>query len=156
MSHAPLRHCRQCHRPVLVQVPRCPQCGARRPATAAPSPSAPAPDTGGDVRPDGFKRYMLDPLQRQILAAAATEGRSLPIYVMPGKRGGDGEVKAGAQRLFGDEALAAVIGLISLGLAVEVDEACFGLTTEGERAGALLQNPIRRMSAEVWLPGAAD
>lgn len=89
------------------------------------------------------------------MAAAAEGGRSLPIYVMGTGPTEQGEVKAGGQRLFGDEALAALIGLTAQGLVIEVGDACFGLTTAGERAGAVLQNPLRRMSAELWLPGNA-
>jgi hypothetical protein len=78
-----------------------------------------------EVQPD------LSDLQKQILIA--TLGDQLdgdPIYVFADRGADEGEVKAGETRLYGDEAVVAVAGLVANGLVRPHGEDSYELTSE--------------------------
>lgn len=159
MTSSPTQDCPRCHCRVRHGLPRCPSCGQRMAAqdlaTHGAAESDTQPATGGTTR-DGFTSYVLDELQRQILAAATAQGQPSPIFVLAAAGSGEGEVKAGEQRLFGNVAVAALIGLTSEGLVTETEDARFELTEAGKRVGDFLQNPLRRVAAEIWVPAGID
>jgi hypothetical protein len=79
----------------------------------------------------GSKVRSLTELHRKILVATfiAEERR---IYVLADGPH-EGEVKAGGQRLYGNEAVLAVESLMRDGYVFPVDDGCFALTREGRR-----------------------
>jgi hypothetical protein len=117
--------------PVRESAPRCPGCGNRlfvAPAEAPikldlPEPSHSAP------------KYDLSDIQRRILSAAHESG-NIFVYRLPGP--GEGEVKSGTERFFGDDAVTAVATLIAPGLVAVNGEDCFELTGAGLQLAASL------------------
>lgn len=88
-----------------------------------PDPPRPVPD------------YDLSEIQRRILSAAQ-EGGPIFVYRLPGP--GEGEVKSGTERFFGDDAVTAVATLIAPGLVAETGDDCFELTHAGLQLAASL------------------
>ena len=73
-------------------------------------------------------------LQQQVLLATASGDGPHRIYIMSGDENGGGEIKAGQQRILGDQAVWAVRAL-ALGGYVEVEkDDCFRLTPAGSQA----------------------
>jgi hypothetical protein len=126
--------CPRCRVPVRASAPRCPGCGNRLfvGSAAAPiklelpvQPDLPRPE------PD----YDLSEIQRRILSAAH-EGGSIFVYRLPGP--GEGEVKSGTERFFGDDAVTALATLIAPGLVAETGDDRFELTHAGLQLAASL------------------
>ena len=113
--------CGHCDRPVPRGSTRCQFCGAR---TAIPNDNALAIQRS--------KGRSLSEVQRKILVATFT-AEERRIYVLGVNGPHEGEVKAGGQRLYGNEAIAAVEHLMRDGYVFPVDEGCLALTREGRR-----------------------
>lgn len=79
--------------------------------------------------------YDLSEIQRRILSAAQ-EGGSIFVYRLPGP--GEGEVKSGTERFFGDDAVTALATLIAPGLVAETGDDRFELTHAGLQLAASL------------------
>ncbi len=118
---------------------RCPGCGARifvQQATVEPVEA---------VRPEPMETtFDLTELQKEIMLAAVESGPgNSPIYVC-GRSGAQGEIKAGERRIFGNDAVAAVVGLLAQGLVSRTeDEDCFKPTEVGAR---LVRPPVSTKS----------
>jgi hypothetical protein len=96
----------------------------------------PAPKPARRAEPaDPAPEYGLTAIQRRILGAAREGG---PIYVyLEGP--GQGEVKSGTERFFGDEAVKALATLVAPGLVEATGKDSFELTSAGlQLAGSLL------------------
>ncbi|MDH3628914.1 MAG: hypothetical protein OEV00_10170 [Acidobacteriota bacterium] len=116
---------------------RCFACGTRVQSggpPAVPSTNAidrqPRPRKKGNTpnKQKNWWEYDLDDVQKEILAAAA---RGNTIYVYGGEGSIEGEVKAGDERFYGNEAVAAVAKLVEPGLLEKTDDDCFELTDDG-------------------------
>lgn len=129
--------CPRCSVRVAPGSPRCPVCGSKIAIGESAAPklenSADSP-TLPEAPPD------LSELQKQILIS--TLGEQLhgePIFVF-GDRGPDeGEVKAGETRLYGDDAVVAVAGLVACGLIRPSGDDTYELTAQA----ALLARSLR-------------
>ena len=132
---AAARACPRCRQPVRASAPRCPGCGNRlfigSAEAAPPALELPVRSDPAETAP----HYDLTEMQRRILSAAH-EGGPIFVYRQPGPA--EGEVKSGAERFFGDEAVTAVATLIAPGLVAAVGEDCFELTHAGLRFVASL------------------
>ena len=129
------QNCPRCRVPVRASAPRCPGCGNRlffasptdaKNETESP-PAVPAPDP--------LAEHDLSEIQKRILSAAVESG-AIFVYRIPGP--GEGEVKSGSERFFGDEAVTAVATLIAPGLVAAVGEDRFELTRAGLRLAGQL------------------
>jgi len=126
--------CPRCRVPVRASAPRCPGCGTRLFVESAAAPiklELPAQPDLPRPEPD----YDLSEIQRRILSAAH-EGGSIFVYRLPGP--GEGEVKSGTERFFGDDAVTAVATLIAPGLVAETGNDRFELTHAGLQLAASL------------------
>ena len=127
LKRSGLVRCKRCRAEVRKGTLRCPQCGSRviEPPSDLPS----------------VAKLDLSDLQNRLLIAASTsENRS--IHVLPAKGSAEGEVKAGALRLSGDEVLTAVEQLQQAGLVESTDDGRFALTDKGQKAVEQLGEPI--------------
>lgn len=116
--------CDRCARPVLAGSARCIHCGNRLAAPPEPGPT---------------KGPRLTGVEREILMATITAERELRrIFVLDNEGPHEGEIKAGNQRLYGSDAVAAVERLMRDGYVFPVEEACFALTREGVRVATNL------------------
>lgn len=120
-GRAPAR-CRQCRTTVRAGLKRCPMCGERLSTTLAPPPGA---------------RTRLSSLQRRILVAVLTGGEPYHVAILPAEDVGEGEIKAGHQRIAGDAAIRAVEQLIERG-DLEPDGDVARLTRAGRQTAAAL------------------
>ena len=114
-----LVRCQQCRATVRLGTLRCPQCGTR---TIESLPKLPSTAVAG-----------LTDLQQEILAATL-DGEEQTIHVVPPKGSDEGEVKAGAQRMSGDDVLFAVERLWQKGFVEPTDDASFRPTEKGRNA----------------------
>jgi hypothetical protein len=120
--------CKSCGRRINTAIPRCPHCGTRN--------QIPIPETHGHPHADLHAEIVaqLSELQKQILIASLEDVAVDPaIHVMRVIGPGEGEIKAGSQRLYGNEAVEAVEALLSTGFVSRCHESGFELTEEGRR-----------------------
>jgi len=125
--------CKSCGRRINTAIPRCPHCGTRN--------QVPIPETHGHPHEDLHAEIaaQLSELQKQILIASLEEVADDPaIHVMRVIGPGEGEIKAGSQRLYGNEAVEAVEALLSTGFVARRHESGFELTAEGRRIATTL------------------
>lgn len=130
-SRATARRCPRCRVPVRESAPRCPSCGNRQFAVSADAPiklDLPEPSLS-------VPKYDLSEIQKRILSAAHEDG-TIFVYRLPGP--GEGEVKSGTERFFGDDAVTAVATLIAPGLVAANGEDRFDLTHAGLQIAASL------------------
>ena len=119
--------CKNCRATVRLGTLRCAQCGTR--VIQSPSKGTPIADLG------------LTDLQTRLLVAAA-HSKSRTIHVLPARGSAEGEVKAGALRISGDEGLRAVEQLSQAGLVEPTDDTSFMVTGKGRKTVAKLDEPI--------------
>jgi hypothetical protein len=105
---------------------RCMQCGNRvvREERMDPAQAAAA------KRDRLVRRYGLSEMQREILLAAADARADIFVCGSDGKT--EGEVKAGVQRFYGDEAVVAIAALAAPGLIAPHGEDRFELTKSAQ------------------------
>jgi len=84
-----------------------------------------------------LRKHNLSDMQKQILAAAVSGGDQ--IFVVGTNSGTEGEVKAGDQRFYGNEAVVAVATLVGPGLISPQGDDCFRLTSDGSRLAQTLE-----------------
>jgi len=126
--------CQSCRRHIGVQARRCPHCGSKLKAIGPSELVQPAAHPGAtSPGPNGE----LTELQKRILLAARSgrRGKNL-IYVLPPLGAREGEIKAGDERLYGNEAVDTVTELVGRGYVAPQDDNCFSLTDAGERLAA--------------------
>jgi hypothetical protein len=81
----------------------------------------------------------LSELQKRILVASLGRSpRDPAIHVLRMAGPGEGEIKAGTQRLYGNAAVEAVEALLSTGFVARCRESEFQLTDAGRRVAAVL------------------
>jgi len=114
--------------------PRCPSCGKR-----AVGPVEPAAEVENKPR---LITGRLTEIEIEVLVAAA-ESEEPRIHAYRPKGSGDGEIKAGASRIAGNGAVAAVNRLQRAGLVEQLDDASFALTPAGLRAAIELHHARR-------------
>lgn len=130
-SRATAHRCPRCRVPVRESATRCPSCGNRQFAISADAPiklDLPEP-------PPSVPKYDLSEMQKRILSAAHVGG-TIFVYRLPGP--GEGEVKSGTERFFGDDAVTAVATLIAPGLVAANGDDRFELTHAGLQIAAAL------------------
>jgi len=127
LKRSGLVQCKQCRTSVRRGTPRCPQCGARVIESTTKGPPI-------------AKLGLTDLQERLLVAAATSESRS--IHVLRAKGSDEGEVKAGALRLTGDEALNALDQLWQAGLIEPADDTSFVVTDNGKKTVDQLDEPI--------------
>ena len=128
-----VKPCKSCGRRINTAIPRCPNCGTRN--------QVPIPETLGHPAVDLQAEIVagLSELQKQILIASLDDVADDPaIHVMRVVGPGEGEIKAGSQRLYGNEAVEAVEALLSTGFVTRCHESGFELTDEGRRIATAL------------------
>ena len=128
-SNEVTRKCPRCRVQVSASAPRCLGCGNRMFAASDDAPI----ELELPKRPES--EYNLSEIQRRILSAAQ-EGGSIFVYRLPGP--GEGEVKSGTERFFGDDAVTALATLIAPGLVAETGDDRFELTHAGLQLAAAL------------------
>ena len=147
-------HCNRCHARVATNSVRCFACGARVTQSVAKHSNAidlPAggpgkkkastswlvePATKAVVKKKNWFEYDLNDLQKQILAAAA---KGIVIFVYGGDGKTEGEVKAGAERFYGNDAVEAVARLVEPGLLKKSEDDSYELTDDGACLAASLK-----------------
>ncbi len=128
-SNEATRKCPRCRVQVSASAPRCLGCGNRMFVASDDAPI----ELELPKRPES--EYNLSEIQRRILSAAQ-EGGSIFVYRLPGP--GEGEVKSGTERFFGDDAVTALATLIAPGLVAETGDDRFELTHAGLQLAAAL------------------
>ena len=128
-SNEVTRKCPRCRVQVSASAPRCLGCGNRMFVASDDAPI----ELELPKRPES--EYNLSEIQRRILSAAQ-EGGSIFVYRLPGP--GEGEVKSGTERFFGDDAVTALATLIAPGLVAETGDDRFELTHAGLQLAAAL------------------
>jgi len=125
--------CKSCRRRIGILVRRCPHCGTQNYFPRADGPTHAEPDPCNEII------AQLSELQKQILVASLDETVEDPaIHVLRMVGPDEGEIKAGSQRLFGNDAVEAVEALLSTGFVARCQESGFELTEEGRRVAAVL------------------
>jgi len=132
--------CPRCSVRVPAGSTRCPVCGSRivlgeaaaaKARAAAEAVAANRAAESNDTPVLQETQVDLSELQKQILIA--TLGEQLdgdPIYVFADRGPDEGEVKAGETRLYGDEAVVAVAGLVACGLVRPNGDDSYELTAQ--------------------------
>ena len=119
--------CSRCNAPLPGRARRCIRCGAQVFVAPEVDPQAEA----RVKRERLLRKYGLNEIQTAILAAASTGTRS--IFVVGSDTVGEGEVKSGDQRFYGNDAVMAIAALAGPGLIAPQGDDCFRLTDAGER-----------------------
>ena len=117
--------CNRCKARLPEGAQRCMKCGAKVFVVQAVDPA----EAARNERERLLRKYNLSEMQKNILAAAVSGSRE--IIVCGNDSNAEGEVKSGAQRFYGDEAVAAVAALAGPGLIEPHGEDCFRLTNNG-------------------------
>jgi len=152
MNNASFQVCPRCSVRVPRTVRRCAQCGARfhieepAPTATAPAAETPPPRRGPTrVAPIVSTSNSLDrisginELEREILRAAMDGRRKGEgIYILGDAGRTEGEIKAGGQRIYGNEAVEAVADLVARGLIEQSGEELFELSDFGARMAPAL------------------
>ena len=128
--------CKRCRATMAAKAVRCMQCGNRvvREERVDPAQAAAA-------KLDRLvRRYRLSDMQKEIILAASDAHADIFVCGSDGKT--EGEVKAGLQRFYGDEAVVAIAGLAAPGLIAPHGEDRFELTKSGLELIAALRGAI--------------
>lgn len=141
---ASLSRCPRCRAVARSDAPRCALCGNR--LVSAPAGKA-ALSAGPSTLPPREARAValeLTPIQREILQAAQY-GKigDHTIYVMGSGIAGEGEVKSGGRRFYGNAALEALAALTAPGLIQPAGEDRFELTEAGTRSAVRFEMSLR-------------
>lgn len=132
---ATTHRCGRCRAVARKDTPRCAHCGNR---LVSGAPSRPATDSVGPIQHARIPKPShpeLTPIQREILQAAQY-GRvgDHTIHVLGTSIAGEGEVKSGGRRFYGNGAVEALAALTVPGLIEAAGEDHFELTEAGARS----------------------
>lgn len=119
--------CGKCQTPMPTGARRCMKCGAQIFAAEQLSPA----EALRAKRDRILRKYDLTDVQKEILTAAGKGSKE--IAVCGTNQQDEGEIKAGDQRFYGNEAVATVAAFVAARLIEPNGEDCFRLTAEGER-----------------------
>jgi hypothetical protein len=142
-----MRPCMRCRKRIRKDANRCPHCGAKlasfTPNAARPSMAAAKVASGGQgletLRKEAELRDQagqLSFLERKILLAVHFSEQ--PVHVMRPHGSTEGEIKAGAERIFGNDAVLAIDGMLSRGWVEPFGDLAFQLTGDGRRVASLI------------------
>jgi hypothetical protein len=145
-----LKPCSRCAKRIKSDANRCPHCGARVGTFAnASRPSLAAGKVAnGSQGLDVLRREVelrdqagqLSELQKQILLAAYSGGEDHLVHVMRAEGPRAGEIKAGQERIYGDEAVEAVELMYFRGFFARHGDLAFELTHDGRHLATLARD----------------
>lgn len=119
--------CTKCSAALPPGARRCMKCGAKVFVAEAVSPA----EQLRQKRDRILKKYNLSDVQRNILFAAGAGSREIVVCATDQRN--EGEVKAGDQRFYGNDAVAAVAAFVAARLIEPKGEDCFRLTADGDK-----------------------
>ena len=131
VQSAQASRCTRCRVRLSAKAVRCMQCGTR----VIREEEKDAAQEALEKRQKLVRRYALNDTQKEILAAAAADDGS--IFVCGSDGNTEGEVKAGQQRFYGNDAVAAIAALVVPGLISPLGGDRFGVTDAGRELVAV-------------------
>jgi hypothetical protein len=124
--------CKRCRGRLPQGARRCARCGAQAFVAQQLDPA----ESARSERKRLFRKYKLTEIQARILAAAF--GGKDEIIVCGDRTPAEGEVKAGGERFYGDDAVVAVATLVGPGLVSPNGGDAFRLTADGTKLAEAL------------------
>ncbi len=119
--------CTKCNTPMPPGAGRCMKCGAKVFVAEQVSPA----EQLRQKRERILRKYNLTDVQKDILFAAGKGSKEIVVCGMD--RQNEGEIKAGDQRFYGNDAVATVAAFVASRLIEPKGGASFRLTGDGER-----------------------
>lgn len=133
-GHPTSSRCKRCRAIISGTAKRCMKCGA----LLFVAPTFNEEESARLERERLVRKYKLNEIQKQILAAAIGDDQTLDIFVLGCGGKLDGEVKSGVTRFQGNDAVAAVAALAAPGLISPYGADCFRLTADGAKLARTL------------------